>query len=104
MPRRAVQRDFTDLESEDFAVDPFAEQPKKVFTIPSSVGLTDDEEPSPSQYRVERVCEDVADPLGEDEEVPEDLIDSDEDDFDHTDPSPAKTRSPKVPSAVAVYS
>jgi hypothetical protein len=56
MPRRDVRRDFTDSESEDSAVDPFAEQPKKEFIIPSFVGLTKNEEPSPSQYQVERVA------------------------------------------------
>ncbi len=63
MPRRDVRRDFTSSsESEDSAVNPFAEQPKKDFVIPSSVGLTDDEEPSPSQYRVEREREDADEP------------------------------------------
>jgi hypothetical protein len=55
MPRRDVRNDFTSSsESEDSGVDPFAEQPNKDFVIPDSVGLSDDEEPSPSQYQVER--------------------------------------------------
>ncbi len=61
MPRRAVQRNFTDSESEDSAVDPFAEQPKKDFVIPSS---DQEEEPSPRQYLVEKEREDATDPVG----------------------------------------
>jgi hypothetical protein len=56
--------------------------------LPSSVGLSDQEEPSPSQYRVEKVREDATDPLEGEEEVPEYLINSDEDNIDHTDPPP----------------
>ncbi len=73
MPHRDVQHDFTDSESEDSAVEPFAEQPKKEFIIPSSVSLTDNEKPSPSQYLAERVLED-ADPLEEEEEEGFDLF------------------------------
>ncbi len=62
MRRKAIQREFTDSsESEDSAVNAFAEQPKKGFNIQSSVSLIGDEEPSPSQYRVERVREDADD-------------------------------------------
>jgi hypothetical protein len=52
MPSRAVQRDFTDSDS-DSAVYPFAEQPEKESNLPTPVGLNDEEEPSPSQYRAE---------------------------------------------------
>jgi hypothetical protein len=69
MPRRDVRRDFTSSsESEDSGVDPFAEQPNKDFVIPDSVGLSDDEEPSPSQYRLQREREDADEPVDDDEE------------------------------------
>ncbi len=50
MPRRDVRRDFTNSESEDSAVDPFAEQQENEFNLPSLRGLSDQEEPSLSQY------------------------------------------------------
>jgi hypothetical protein len=101
MPRR-VPCDFTSSsESEDSTVDPFAEQPKMEFNIQSSVGLSDDEEPSPSQYREQRVREDADEPADEEEEA---MINSDEEHFQETDPPSAKTGSPKVPSADATYS
>ncbi len=104
IPRRDVRRDFTSSsESENSEVDPFAEQPKKEFVIPSSVGLRDDEDPSPSQYRVERVRED-ANQAADEEEEEEAMINSDEDQFQETDPPSAKTGSPMVSSADAVYS
>ncbi len=103
MPRR-VQRYFTSpLQSEDSGVDPFAEQPNKDFVIPDSVGLSDDEEPSPSQYRLQREREDADEPEEEEEEE-EAMINSDEEHIQETDPRSAKTGSPKVSSAEAVYS
>ncbi len=81
IPRRDVRRDFTDSESEDSAVDPFAEQPEKEFNLPSPRGLSDQEEPSPSQYRVEKELEDADEPLQEEEGGPEELVKSDEDDM-----------------------
>ncbi len=50
-----------------------------------------------------RVREDADDPVEKEEEVPSDMIDSDEEHFKHTDPPSAKTGSPKVPSADAVH-
>ena len=102
MPRR-VQRNFTSSsQSEDSGVDPFAEQPNKDFVIPDSVDLSDDEEPSPSQYRVERELEDADEPV-DDEEEEEALINSDEEHLQETDPRSASTGSSKVSSAEAVY-
>ena len=103
MPRR-VQRDFTSsLESEDSGVDPFAEQQNKDFVIPDSVGLSDDEEPSPSLYRLQREREDADDPEDDEEEEEEAVINSDEEHLQETDPRSAKTGSSKVSSAEAVY-
>jgi hypothetical protein len=103
MPRRAFQRDFTDSsESDDSAVDPFAEQPKKDFVIPDYVGLSDDEEPSPSQYRLQREREDADEPE-EKEKEEEAMINSNEEHIQETDPRSAKTGSSKVSSAEAVY-
>jgi hypothetical protein len=105
MPRREVRCDFTDSEPEDSTVDPFAKQQEKEFNLPSPHGLTDEEEPSPSQYRAERVREDAADPFEEEkEEGPKDLVKSDEEDIDSTEPPFANTGSLKVPCAGAVYS
>ena len=84
MPRREVRRDFTSSsESEDSRVDPFAEQQNKDFVIPDSVGLSDDEEPSPSLYRLQRECEDANDPE-DDEEEEEAMINSDEEQIQAT--------------------
>jgi hypothetical protein len=102
MPRRVPCNFTSSSESEDSAGDPFAEQTKKDFVIPSSVGLSDNEEPSPSQYRVERVREDADDPADDEEE--EAMINSDKEHLQETDPPSAKTGSPKGPSVDAVYS
>ncbi len=104
MPRREVRNDFTSSsESEDSGVDPFAEQPNKDFVIPDSVGLSDDEEPSPSLYRLQREREDADDPEDDEEEEEEAAINSDEEHLQETDPRSAKTGSSKVSSAEAVY-
>jgi hypothetical protein len=100
MPHRVPRYFTSSSESEDSAVDPFAEQQKKDLVIPSS---DQEEELSPSQYQVEKEREDAADPLEAEEEVPEDVINSDEDGIDHSDPPSAQTGSPKGPSADAVY-
>ena len=99
---RRVLRDVTSSsESEDSGVDPFAEQPNKDFVIPSSVGLSDEEEPSPSLYRLQREREDADDPE-DDEEEEEAVINSDEEHLQETDTRSAKTGSSKVSSAEAV--
>ena len=104
MPRRDVRRNLTSSsESEDSGVDPFAEQQNKDFVFPDSVGLSDDEEPSPSQHRWQREREDADEPEEEEEEEEEAMITSDEEPIQDTDPRSAKTGSPKVSSAEAVY-
>ena len=80
MPRREYGGLSTSSESGDSKADPFAEPTEKEdFVLPTPRSPSDEEEPSPSQYRQERLPDDAAETFEEDHTGPPEIVEVSDD-------------------------